>query len=378
MQYCAVCLIARDENAYIREWAEYHLRIGFDAVILYDNESTTPLADELTDLAALGRVLAHTIPSDPEGWIKTQGNAYTDCMERYRDAFRWIAVIDSDEFLVPKHTRNIKEFLGEYECYGAVVANWVMFGSSGVAVNESGSQIFTFIHTADEEKTTIKSIVQPRKVLAFTGPHGADLLPGHFAVSADHFPLEPCVYSAPFTGDRIQLNHYWWRSREDYQAKTALKNKNGRGYLTLSHEEEQARHPRKNLDIVKLYGTLRETPIGPYAPPRIPGTVGEMVESAMEILEAGDYTALEIYLCHASLAFENEALVWMLRSVAARARNNTDRALHCIREASKLSGASTIYYELARVYAQKGDALAASRAQAQAEFKKRVEDTTCA
>lgn len=378
MQYCAVCLIARDENAYIREWAEYHLRIGFDAVILYDNESTVPLKEEVTDLATMGRVLTHTHPSAPEGWIKTQGNAYTDCMARYRDTFKWIAVIDADEFLLPKQTRNIKEFLAEYECYGAVVANWVMFGSSGVLTNESRSQVFTFIHTADEEKTTIKSIVQPRKVQAFTGPHGADLLPGHFAVSADHFPLEPSVYSAPFSNDHIQLNHYWWRSREDYMTKTALKNMNQRGYATLAFEEEQARHPRKNLDIIKMYGALRETPIGPYNPPQIPGTPGEMVEAAMDILETSDYTALEIYLCHAALVYEDDPLVWMLRSVSARMRNNTDRALHCIREASKHSGSSTIYYELARVYAQRGDALLASRAQTQAEYKKRIEDTTCA
>ena len=377
MQYCAVCLIAREENKYIREWAEYHLRIGFDTLLIYDNESRVPLAEELADLVALGRVIMHEIPSDPRGWIKTQGNAYTDCMARYRDAFKWIAVIDSDEFLLPRQTRDIKEFLAEYEGYGGVAVNWVMFGSSGVARNESGSQIFTFIHTREEETTTIKSIVQPRRVEAFTGPHGADFLPGFFTVSPDHFPLEPCVYSAPFAGERIQLNHYWWRSREDYQTKVALKARNKRGYPTISQEEEQAQHPLKNIEIIKLYSELRNAPIERRNPPAIPPTVGDMVEEAMGMLEAGDFPTLETYLCHASLVFADEALVWMLRSVSARMRGNTDRALHCIREASKLSGSSTIYYELARVYAARGETLAASRAQAQADYKKRVEDTTC-
>lgn len=185
MQYCAVCLVARDENKYIREWAEYHLRIGFDALIVYDNESRQPLRAGLEDLVALGRVIMHEQPTDPAGWLRTQADAYADCMARYADSFKWIAVIDADEFIVPKKTRNIKEFLAEYECYGAVTAHWVLFGSSGLQKNESASQIFSFIHTAAEDSTTIKSIVQPRKVRVFTGPHGADLLPGQFAVSPD-------------------------------------------------------------------------------------------------------------------------------------------------------------------------------------------------
>lgn len=44
MKYCAVCLVSKDENYYIWEWAEYHLRIGFDALLIYENGSASPLA----------------------------------------------------------------------------------------------------------------------------------------------------------------------------------------------------------------------------------------------------------------------------------------------------------------------------------------------
>ncbi|WP_368044404.1 glycosyltransferase family 2 protein, partial [uncultured Desulfovibrio sp.] len=43
MKYCAVCLIAKDEEYYLKEWCEYHLRIGFDSIIIYDNGSKIPI-----------------------------------------------------------------------------------------------------------------------------------------------------------------------------------------------------------------------------------------------------------------------------------------------------------------------------------------------
>lgn len=378
MQYCAVCLIAKDENKYLREWAEYHLRIGFDALIIYDNGSVTPLAEELGDLIALGRVHVHLQESAPEGWIKTQGNAYTDCMTRYKDAYRWVAVIDSDEFIVLKKTRSIKEFLAEYECYGAVAAHWVLFGSSGRSQNTGKSQIFSFIHADKKESTTIKSIVQPRRVARFTGPHGPVLLPGFFAVSADHFPLEPEVYSAPFVDAGICINHYFMRSWEDYQKKIALKAKNNRPISSFSFEEEQARFSRKDMTLLQFYAPLKDTPIEKAARFVAPETVTEFVSAAMDMLEKADFTALEEYLCSVSLFFEDDPMIWILRAIASRMRGNLARALHCAREASKLSGSSTLYFELARIYQALGDMEKYQRAKAQAEYKKSVEDKFCA
>ena len=33
----AVCAVARNENAYLLEWIDYHLNLGFDKIFLYDN-----------------------------------------------------------------------------------------------------------------------------------------------------------------------------------------------------------------------------------------------------------------------------------------------------------------------------------------------------
>lgn len=35
----AICTIVKNENHYIRNWVSYHLRLGFDTIYLYDNNS---------------------------------------------------------------------------------------------------------------------------------------------------------------------------------------------------------------------------------------------------------------------------------------------------------------------------------------------------
>lgn len=373
MQYCAVCLMAKDETWYLAEWAEYHLRLGFDAIIVYDNGSRVPIRDTLAHLIAASRVFVHDMPGE-----FLQRAAYRDCMERYGSRFRWIAVIDADEVLFPKKTANIKEFLAEYEGHGAVAVNWVHFGSSGLEKRGPRSQIFTFIKAEPRGSTTIKAIVQPRRVKDYSGLHSAELVPPYVMVTSDHFPLADAEYSAPFVGDAIQLNHYYYRTREDYEEK--LRRPTSRGLLRqgISFADEQALHSRKDTGVARLYATLQDVPITPPTPYPVPETVAALVETGMNMLEARAFQNLEILLCEASLVFEDEPLIWVLRSIAARLRGNGVRALHCIREASRYSGNSVVYFELARVYEALGDVDRAAGAREQGEYKKSVEEATCA
>ena len=36
----AICIEIKNENRYIREWLEYHKKLGFDNIILYDNNDS--------------------------------------------------------------------------------------------------------------------------------------------------------------------------------------------------------------------------------------------------------------------------------------------------------------------------------------------------
>lgn len=101
----AIIAVAKNEELYIKEWLDYHLKIGFDAVILADNDDEMVLS---------GYSSENVFIEDYLGEKRVQSVAYTELYQKYRKDFDWIAFFDIDEFLVLDGFSNVKEFLSEY------------------------------------------------------------------------------------------------------------------------------------------------------------------------------------------------------------------------------------------------------------------------
>lgn len=97
--------IAKNEQLYIREWAEHHLNLGFDKLIIADNDDTFLLPEIIADPAITFE--------DYTGVERVQSNAYTELYQKYRNDFDWLFFCDVDEFVM---CPNIKEFLDNYNC----------------------------------------------------------------------------------------------------------------------------------------------------------------------------------------------------------------------------------------------------------------------
>ena len=89
------------------------------------------------------------------------------------------------------------------------------------------------------------------------------------------------------------------------------------------------------------------------------------------------HNTLNILLCDCACIFPDDPMIWYFRSVLARQNGLNDLALYFIKQASKLSGSSTVYFEVARVYDSLGQSELCARANEQALYKKHVEETTC-
>jgi len=377
MKYCAVCLVAKDEEYYLKEWCEYHLRIGFDTLIIYDNGSQMPIRQVLQEFVDIGRVIVHEAPGPFE-----QSQFYTSCIEQYKTEYKWIAFIDSDEFIFPKKTTNIKIFLAEYEDYGGVAANWVNFGTSGLLKRKDNSQIFNFVLTDGDESSTVKSIVQPMKVES-QGIHGATFLPDHYAVSSDHIPLHQNCYSSPFVNDKIQINHYVFRSWEDYERKS-------RRWITMNvwdkastFEEEQQKYIKPSLELIKFYTPLKKFDITHYTAEYDISSIKDFTSVVLSVLESPRITNdqiinAELLCCHASTLFNDESLIYYFRAIICRITNDLQKSLRFICTALRLSGSSTIYYEYSRILSAMNEHEKSRLAQKHADYKKYVEDTKCA
>jgi hypothetical protein len=215
LNYFSVCCIAFNEQPYIKEWVIHHLLVGAEKIIIFDNESDPPLEQSLREFVDNNLVIIHSIKGKEK-----QIPAYHHCLKTYGPSTKWIAFIDVDEFLIPKACNDIRLILTDYEDYGGLGVHWVEFGSSGYINRPNNSQLKTYIHRfpLDFAKNLhIKSIVQPERVLDTYNPHKFIYKEPWYCVDENFFPIAES--QAPFTANKIQLNHYYYRSQKDYSYK---------------------------------------------------------------------------------------------------------------------------------------------------------------
>jgi hypothetical protein len=211
-----LCCIIKDENAYLEEWISYHLKAGVEHFYIYDNDSTVPITDTLNNL----KLSEYATVTKISGKAK-QVSAYEHCLKTFGKRCDWIGFIDIDEFIVAKTTRgNLQTFLTDYKEYGGLGINWMVFGSGGHRKRTHRPQLESFLMRAEENfhvNQHIKNIVQPKYVRTVLGAHHFEFVKDKFCVNEHFIPIK-----GPFSEvstHRIQLNHYYCRSLEEYEEK---------------------------------------------------------------------------------------------------------------------------------------------------------------
>ena len=233
-QYFAICVSAKDQHDDIAEWLQYHEQLGAGKIYVYDDSSNPPMLAQLTDYIKSGLVEYHFIGKSNHSSIpRPQLYVYDQCIDRYRSKHQFMAFIDVDEFffLRDPNISSMPQLLQEYEDHGALVVNWVQFGSSGHMHRPHGSTMASFwkcIPKHHPENLHVKTIANTKYVERATGdPHHFSYLEGKQAVNEKFQPVEG-ARSAANEISRVALYHYVTKSREEYLAKisrgSAMKN----------------------------------------------------------------------------------------------------------------------------------------------------------
>ena len=254
----AVCAIAKDEERDLPEWLAYQFVIGFDSVIVFDNNSTDGTTARVRSAASAQDVRLVAWPTQDE---LAQKNAYEHCIRVFGAEFDWIAFLDIDEFLCFQRFHSLKDMLDRLSKHSAVAINWAMFGSSGHNTYTSGLVIEDFVMRATSEfapNRHVKSIVRPQKVDNCANPHsfnvdGSYCLPSGEAVSWEFLGL--CAGTADHSV--CQVNHYFTKSAAHWNDKMR------RGYLdgTVRKVEEFAAYDRNEVEDLRaaaLSGLVRQ------------------------------------------------------------------------------------------------------------------------
>ena len=211
-----VVVIIRDEGPYLDEWLAYHHALGVDHFFIYDNGSTDDLHAVIEPWVNHGLVTLVHWPI-PGGQI----DAYSHALRFYGPSVAWLAFFDVDEFVVPLVDDEIPAVLARFEDAADVRIPRVDFGFSGHRQPPDGLTIEAYTQVANvfgrdpSKPPRVKTVLQPKSISA-VGIHTATVADDPQGPDGKAVPSRTVGKAC---WEFVQLNHYYTRSFEEFEAK---------------------------------------------------------------------------------------------------------------------------------------------------------------
>jgi glycosyltransferase involved in cell wall biosynthesis len=227
----AAVIIVKDESASIVEWLAYHYTIGVNAFYIYDNGSSDGTAAVIKSSVLAGVATVINWPENPG-----QISAYSHFAENFASQFRWVAFIDSDEFIVPLEQGNIIQVLDSYDKrFCCVLPNWLVFGPNGHDTVPAGLTLDNYtarLPDGTDINRHVKSIVRGDQITNVQGVHVIHTNGPACDGAGNTVDAEPILKVA--VHKKIVVNHYYTKSLEDWKRKV------GRGRADKAADDPSA------------------------------------------------------------------------------------------------------------------------------------------
>jgi hypothetical protein len=239
--FLSLCCIIKDER-YLEEFIVYYRILGVERFYIYDNESKTPISERLTNPYFKKMCTVIKFPG-----VAQQVNAYNHFLNNYGKETKWVILIDGDEFILPKKSNSIRDFLKNYKDFHAIGINWVMFGTSFHDKKQNGFIIDNYRYSEGKQNKHIKTIFKPEFTEKIENPHYVILrdpskyIDSHKRIINGPFNENPNI-------DIVQINHYWGKSLEEHYEKR------DRGRATTTSKRVIKENP--HLDYNKVIENL--------------------------------------------------------------------------------------------------------------------------
>ena len=200
-KYIVVCC-AKNENDYIIEFVEHYFKLGFDKIMIADNNEIgdDSLSKTLSEYVNDGRVEIF----DLRGMKLFMANFYS--MFSREGNYKWAFYCDCDEFLEFNGYDNVKDFLSTKENVNAIDINWVTYCNNGLIVKDNGGVQERFNY--------------PIPLICRENLQRKSLLNGNFkTVYGIHtYADNPCPYEVFPSYREAYLKHYKHKSIEEQLA----------------------------------------------------------------------------------------------------------------------------------------------------------------
>lgn len=244
-----LCVIAKNENLYIREFVEHYKKIGYNNIFIYDNnEKNGEHFEEVINDYIKNNFVKIVNFRERNTSIGPQFEAYRDCFQRNNKYYDWLSFYDVDEFLeLNEKYKTIQDFLNDkiFKNCQVIKINWFMYLNKENLYYENKpiqERIKSFKYN-DSSNKHIKSTVKGNLGVNYwkkaPTAHSSSLNITSCSSSGKKINFDS-PYNEPPDYTNAKLNHYYYKSFEEF----CIKIKKGRVSL-----------PRKtrNENIKKLY-----------------------------------------------------------------------------------------------------------------------------
>ena len=283
MDKLILCAIAKCENKYIMEWIGYHFRLGFDKIVIYDNndENGERIRDVVGNLQN-AEIIDWT--SHKQRSCEAQVAAYNDCYKKYMD-WNWMMFLDIDEFLEFKNFKTIKEYLDQdwvksancikfhWKCYSD---NEYIYSQDGL-VTEKYTQLCENKSVNEYVKTIYKCGFPNLKIL---NVHYSSPITNVYYQNGKKAPYKHQTIDENINYDSGWIRHYVTKSMEEFvtikykrRGPGVSKNRlNGDFYFKYNKKTPEKERQLKSF-INKLENKI------PYTPTNISNTTMSLPKS---------------------------------------------------------------------------------------------------
>lgn len=158
---CLLSVNVKDEHN-LDEWIRYHLLLGFDHILIWDDYSQPPVQHSDAKITILRQ---HSKKND----YMTDSAAFAK-----RHHYDWIMHLDADEYLYLGVNVRLNDFMRSYADHDKMVIlfPWTVFGSNHINVLEpKGSCLRPFTKCANKTHKYVKPLARVSAITGVRSPH---------------------------------------------------------------------------------------------------------------------------------------------------------------------------------------------------------------
>lgn len=178
--YFGVSATFRNEKPYLKEWIDFHLKVGAEIIFLFDDRSTDNPLEVLQPYIERNKVIYNKADKHKQRFPHVR-----QVVNTYKNLCKWVAFIDIDEFLHSTKNEKIVKILREFERSDikAIYVNWLCYGNSWKNKEGKEGVLQRFTRRSDKMfglNSEVKSIVQPEVIKDLKTSHIFSLKSGVF------------------------------------------------------------------------------------------------------------------------------------------------------------------------------------------------------